>query len=87
LGGTALEMIQESQRVFYFLYGAFFMQNLEQEIKKIHERNKKVEAEKAWETSKERRFLIIIITYAFMCFFMNLIGVEKVFINALVPTF
>ena len=49
------------------------MQNIEIEIKKIYERNKKVEAEKAWETSKERKFLIILITYAFMCFFMNLI--------------
>lgn len=61
--------------------------NLEKEIQLIQKRNKKVEAEKAWETSTQRKVLIIGITYVFMVFFMNLIGVDKVFINALVPTF
>lgn len=63
------------------------MENILKELGKIKERNKRVEAEKAWETSWQRKTLIIGITYLFMIFFMNLIGVEKVFINALVPTF
>lgn len=58
-----------------------------QEIASIKERNKQKEAEKAWESSWQRKTLIIAITYVFMIFFMNLIGVEKVLMNALVPTF
>lgn len=61
--------------------------NIEKEILKILERNKKVEAEKAWETSMERKALIIIITYVFMLFFMNMIWVNNIFLNALIPTF
>lgn len=63
------------------------MENILAEIAELHARNKRVEAEKAWETSWQRKTLIILITYGFMCFFMNLIGVEQVMINALVPTF
>lgn len=61
--------------------------NIEKEISKILARNKKVEAEKAWETSMERKALIIIITYVFMLFFMNMIWVNNIFLNALIPTF
>lgn len=60
--------------------------NIEKEIKSILSRNKKVEAEKAWETSWQRKVLVIAITYTFMIFFMNLIWVEWVFMNALIPT-
>lgn len=63
------------------------MENILKELGRIKERNKRVEAEKAWETSWQRKTLVVGITYLFMIFFMNLIGVEKVFINALVPTF
>jgi hypothetical protein len=58
-----------------------------QEIDAIKARNKKVEAEKTWETSWQRRVLILLITYIFMVFFMNLIGVKWVFVNAMIPTF
>ena len=37
--------------------------NLEKEIEKIKERNKKVELDKAWETSWIRRIGIMILTY------------------------
>ena len=63
------------------------MENILKDIAELHARNKRVEAEKAWETSWQRKTLIIVITYGFMCFFMNLIGVQQVMINALVPTF
>ena len=39
------------------------LKHLEAEINKIRERNKKVEADKAWETSWTRRFLILVLTY------------------------
>lgn len=62
-------------------------ENIISEINAIKARNKKVEAEKAWETSWQRKVLIIAITYAFMVFFMNMIGVKWVFVNAMIPTF
>ena len=37
--------------------------NLEEEIKKIQERNKRVELDKAWETSWTRKICICILTY------------------------
>lgn len=40
---------------------------LEEEIEKLKERNKKVDRDKKWETSAERKFIIIIVTYILMC--------------------
>jgi len=37
--------------------------NIEQEILKIIERNKKVELDKKWETSFTRKILIAVLTY------------------------
>ena len=37
--------------------------DLEKEIKKIQERNKRVELDKAWETSWTRKICIMILTY------------------------
>jgi preprotein translocase subunit SecF len=59
---------------------------LESEIKKISERNRRVEANKAWETSISRFVLIVIVTYIVMCLIFLAIGGEKIFINAIVPT-
>lgn len=55
-------------------------------IEDVVERNNKVEANKAWETSKTRRFVIAVITYIVATFFMWRIGVTEPFVNALVPT-
>ncbi len=55
-------------------------------IETIDARNRRVEADKAWETSKTRRFCIAVITYSIACFFMWQIGVDDPMINALVPT-
>lgn len=60
--------------------------NLENEIKAIVERNKRVELEKAWETSKTRKLSIVILTYFLMCLTFYNIGVEKYFVNAVIPT-
>ena len=37
--------------------------NIEERIKKIEDRNKRVELDKKWETSWTRRICIMIITY------------------------
>ena len=59
---------------------------VEEEIKKIKIRNKKVEANKAWETSIFRKVLIAILTYLVIVIFFHIASLSKPFINAIVPT-
>jgi hypothetical protein len=59
---------------------------LELEISKIKERNAKVEADKAWETSLFRKILIAIFTYWVIVLFFYFANLQKPFINAFVPT-
>jgi len=59
---------------------------MDTEIEKIVERNQRVELDKAWETSKTRRGLVALITYAVAALFMYRIGVSDPLVNALVPT-
>lgn len=61
-------------------------EQLEQEILKIKERNKKVEADKAWETSLFRKLLIAVLTYVIIVIFFFAARLPKPFINAIVPT-
>lgn len=62
------------------------LKSLEQRISQIEKRNKRVEADKAWETSLTRRVLIAIATYLVIGLFMTSIGINNAWINALVPT-
>lgn len=54
-------------------------------IEEILLRNARVETDKAWETSKTRRSIIIVITYLTAVTFLKLIGNEAPLINAFVP--
>jgi len=58
---------------------------MKEEIESIKERNKRVEAEKAWETSFTRRFIIAGLTYIVVVIFLYLINVQNPWLNALVP--
>ena len=60
--------------------------NVEEEIKKIHDRNKKVEAEKAWETSITRKVSVTILTYFVMICVMYVLKMDNPFISAVIPT-
>jgi len=62
------------------------MDNLEQEIQFIKERNRKVEVDKAWETSIFRKIIITILTYFVIVIFFIYTNLPKPFINAIVPT-
>lgn len=62
------------------------IQELQHEIEQIKARNKRVERDKAWETSNTRKIIIAVLTYLVMSLFMISIGVQNPFINALVPT-
>jgi len=59
--------------------------SIEEEINKIKERNKKVELDKAWETSFFRKIVIAIMTYIVIVIFFFMAGLPKPFINSIVP--
>lgn len=56
------------------------------QIAAIHARNKRVEADKAWETSLTRRGSIMLVTYATACLFLWLTDDANPPLHALVPT-
>ena len=58
-----------------------------QELEAIKERNRRVEADKAWEISKTRRLIIAIITYFIVVLFLYLIEAPNPWLNALIPVF
>lgn len=58
---------------------------MKKEIIDIKERNRRVEMDKAWETSKTRKFIIAITTYFFVVIFLYLINAPYPFLNAFIP--
>lgn len=60
--------------------------DLQAEIEKIKSRNARVEADKAWESSRFRVCSIAFLTYLMMVLLMWIIGVEMPCLSALVPT-
>jgi hypothetical protein len=60
--------------------------NLEQEVQALKDRNARVEADKAWETSGIRAFIISASTYVIAGVTLWLIDVSKSWLTALVPT-
>ena len=61
------------------------MESVEQRVQKIEERNKMVEADKAWETSRTRRILLAVFTYLAIWAYMRAIGISRPWFNAVVP--
>ncbi len=61
------------------------LNELEKEIETIKERNKRVEIDKAWETSYTRRILLVIFTYLAIGFYLKAIDVPEPWLNAIVP--
>jgi len=55
------------------------------EIESIKQRNKRVEIDKAWETSKTRKIIIAIMTYLIVVMFLITIKAPYPFLNALIP--
>lgn len=54
--------------------------------KKIKTRNRRVESDKAWETSLSRKILILTLTYFVISIFFFTANIQNPFINAIVPT-
>lgn len=61
--------------------------NFEQEIIEIKERNRRVEADKAWEVSWARRASIAVMTYIVAAVWLVLINDTRPLLKALVPAF
>lgn len=62
------------------------IEEVQKELNLIKERNKRVEVDKAWETSSFRVFFIVIMTYIFTAIVFYFIGVNNFLLNALIPT-
>ena len=60
--------------------------DIEQEINLIKERNRKVEIDKAWETSPLRIISVAIITYVITAVVFYFIGVKNFLLSPLIPT-
>ena len=60
--------------------------HIEEDIKKIKERNKKVELDKAWETSWIRRICIAVLTYFVVVLYSYIINkFSNIWLSSLVP--
>jgi len=58
---------------------------LEKRIVALERRNKKVEADKGWETSWARRISIAVLTYIVVCTYLAFVIHINPWLNALVP--
>lgn len=62
------------------------LKELEEEVIKIKERNKRVELDKAWETSWTRKICIMILTYIVVIIYSYVIRkYDNIFLSSLVP--
>lgn len=62
------------------------LEELQSEIDALKARNKKVEADKAWETSWTRKGLVLVLTYLVMVLVFWSTGIGNSFVNAIVPS-
>jgi hypothetical protein len=61
------------------------LKRLEAEIAQIKSRNRKVEADKAWEKSWTRRALLAIFTYLAIAIYLSAIHIPHALLSAIVP--
>lgn len=62
------------------------MKDLETRIEKREERNKRVETDKAWETSWTRRICICVLTYIVVVIYSYIISrYDNIYLSSLVP--
>lgn len=62
------------------------LESLAKGIEQLKVRNKRVELDKAWETSYIRRGLLIVFTYLSIGLYMYFIGVSNPWLNAVIPS-
>ncbi|MCX6713223.1 MAG: hypothetical protein NTY66_03395 [Candidatus Vogelbacteria bacterium] len=59
--------------------------NIEARVLKLEERNRRVETDKAWETSWTRRGLLVLFTYLSIGLYLYSINIARPWLNAIVP--
>lgn len=62
------------------------IKQLEKRISLIEQRNKRVEKDKAWETSMVRRSLLVFFTYLTLAIYFKFVLQMNPWLNAIVPT-
>lgn len=62
------------------------LEQIRKDIEEIKERNRRVERDKAWETSWTRKILVAVLTYIVVVLFFIFAKLPNPFINAIVPT-
>lgn len=62
------------------------LSELKKQVAIIQQRNKSVEANKAWETSFSRRATVCLITYLTANLLLFILGVKDFYLSAIVPT-
>ncbi len=62
------------------------IEDLEKRVHAIEQRNKRVEQDKAWETSWSRKIAILITTYVMLAIYFAFVLRVNPWINAIVPT-
>lgn len=62
------------------------LKDLSDRVEAIENRNRRVEGDKAWETSSTRKIFIAVTTFLIIGAYMWFIGVPDPFMNALIPT-
>jgi hypothetical protein len=62
------------------------LEKLQAELDEIKRRNRRVELNKAWETSWTRRGLILVLTYGVVLSFFLIAGFPNPWLSAIVPS-
>jgi len=61
------------------------LEKIEKRVSEIEKRNRRVESEKAWETSATRRALLALFTYLAVGLYLQAISIPAAWLNAIVP--
>ena len=61
------------------------MEDLNKRVINIELRNKRVECDKAWETSKTRKIIILVLTYVFAVLYLKVADTTNPYFGAMVP--
>jgi hypothetical protein len=62
------------------------MKSIEERVNDLELRNKRVDLDKKWEVSFERKLTILFLTYVVMGLFLTFIGNQNPWVNAIVPS-
>jgi len=71
---------------FQYVIAMASLEDLEKRITLIEDRNRRVESDKAWETSLTRKIIVAVLTYFVIVLFFVFAGLPNPLYNSIVPT-